>query len=141
MADHRSRPWSSVPKRKRGSPPATKRGGVKESIRKFLAGSKGSVGAIQDARTAARNSTSVTTPATTVTFESRKLASRSESFSRPTKDCGRLPSVFDSSTLTSLIARSGSVDGGPQARVDGGIKKIDHEVDHHEQEGDEQEIS
>ena len=51
----RSRPWSSVPSRNRGSPPATKRGGLSELERKLAAGLNGSVGAIQGASSAASN--------------------------------------------------------------------------------------
>src|ERR1700722_11331641 len=82
IADHMSRPWSSVPSQNRGSPPATKLGGSSESERKLVAGLKGSVGAIHGANSAARKRTEVITAAATVTFDDRKLASRSLSLKR-----------------------------------------------------------
>ena len=73
MAENTSRPWLSVPSRKRGSPPSAQTGGNSLSHRLSVETSKGSCGAIQGARTAASTITSVTTKAPTVIHEVRNL--------------------------------------------------------------------
>ena len=97
-------------------------------MRKLLAGSNGFVGAIKGARIAARKKISVSAPATTVTFDERKLARRSLSLRRPKRERD-VVSGFGSSTVISLIFQSSSMDRDAQARVDGRVEQIDDEVD------------
>src|ERR1700677_3737856 len=134
-----SRPWSSVPSQNRGSPPATKLGGSSESERKLVAGLNGSVGAIHGANSAARKRIRVMTPAGTVTFDDRKLASRSLSFKRARHVRGGADSALVGAAI-SLISASRAVEMGTQPGVHGDVQQIDDEIDDHEQRRDEQEV-
>src|SRR5271166_504242 len=134
-----SRPWSSVPSRNRGSPPAAKLGGSSESERKLVAGLNGSVGAIHGASSAARKRTIVTAPAATVTFDARKLARRSLSLSRAMK-VGSGPDAPSGSAAISLISNRRAMQLDAQPRVHGRVDEIDNEIDDDKQRGDEQEI-
>src|SRR5580658_2822804 len=113
-----SRPWSSVPSQNRGSPPAAKLGGSSESERKLVAGSKGSVGAIHGANSAARKRIRVTTPAATVTFDERKFANRSLSFKRAKNVRGGADSAL-SWVENSLISALRAVQMNAEPRVHG----------------------
>src|SRR5271166_5581134 len=127
-----SRPWSSVPSRNRGSPPAMKLGGSSESERKLVAGLNGSVGAIHGASSAARKRTMVTAPAATVTFDDRKLARRSLSLRRAMKvRCG--PEAPSGSTAISLISGLRAMHLDAQPRVHGRVDEINDEIDDDEQ--------
>jgi hypothetical protein len=63
MVENTSRPWSSVPSRKRRSPPCTQAGGLCESSRLSWRRSYGSCVAITGASSAASMITAVTTVA------------------------------------------------------------------------------
>src|SRR5271154_695982 len=127
IAESISRPWSSVPSRNRGSPPATKLGGSSESERKLVAGLNGSVGAIHGANNAARKRIKVMTPAPTVTFDDRKLASRSLSLTRTMKVRGGAASALGGAAI-SLISALRAMQMGPQPRVHGDVEEIDGEI-------------
>jgi hypothetical protein len=115
-----SRPWSSVPSRKRlpvkalGSP-----GGVNPSIRFRLPGSNGSCGAIHGARIAATIITRATMAATMATGEWRKLQATSLSQRRARRFIGAVNS--------SMASASGAID--PKARIDGVVEQVHDQVD------------
>src|SRR5271170_3837572 len=126
MADRRSRPWSSVPSRNRRSPPVMKLGGSSESERKLVAGLNGSVGAIHGASSAASKRMIVAAPAATVTFDARKLASRSLSLRRARK----LRSGSDApagSAAISLISALDVMQLDAEPRVHDRVDEIDDE--------------
>src|SRR5580658_4492988 len=135
----RSRPWSSVPSRNRGSPPTMKLGGSSESERKLVAGLNGSVGAIHGASSAARKRTIVTTPAATVIFDDRKLARRSLSLRRAVKVRSG-PDAPSGLAAISAISSLRAIEVDAQPGVHDRVDKIDDEIDGHKQGSDEQQI-
>ena len=72
-----SRPWLSLPSRYARSPPCCQAGGLNAAFRSSVAASNGSCGEIQGESAAPRTMQAVSSAATTVTGERRKLQARS----------------------------------------------------------------
>src|SRR5262245_325223 len=135
MADSTSRPWSSVPSKKREFPPSIHAGGPWESNRLNCLRSNGSCGAIHGASTAASTMTRTTIAATTITLERRKEWTTSLSSITARRLRAVRPDLAGIGTTLSCPHC------GADARINSRAEQIDNEVDGGKDEGDQKQIS